>query len=64
MNYGNPDTFAKPEHAKAKAFFERMKLDNLDQAKMLVRVGDDGLSVEEAVQEWKDSSNDWQAWLP
>jgi hypothetical protein len=41
-----------------------MKFANADQAKMLVRVGDDGLSVEEAVQEWKDSSNDWQAWLP
>jgi len=41
-----------------------MKFSNTDQAKMLVRVGDDGLSVEEAVQEWKDSTSEWTNWLP
>ena len=64
MNYMNPETMQKPENAEALAFFKKMKFNNVDQAKMLVRVGDDGLSVEEAVQEWKDSTNDWQAWLP
>ncbi len=64
MNYMNPATMQKPENAEALAFFKKMKFANVDQAKMLVRVGDDGLSVEEAVQEWKDSTNDWQAWLP
>ena len=38
MNYGNPATFAKAEHADAKKFFENMSLQNIDQAKMLVEV--------------------------
>ena len=64
MNYMNPETMQKPENAEALAFFKKMKFNNVDQAKMLVRVGDDGLSVAEAVQEWKDSTDEWQAWLP
>ena len=64
MNYMNPEVMSKPENADAVAFFKKMKFANTDQAKMLVRVGDDGLSVEEAVQEWKDSSSDWKNWLP
>ena len=60
MNYMNPKTV----DGDALAFFKKMKFANTDQAKMLVRVGDDGLSVEEAVQEWKDSSSDWKNWLP
>ncbi len=65
MNYGNPDTFAKPEHAKAKAFFERMKLDNLDQAKMLVEVDIKKRDVKEVVNEWLDNNPDkWKSWLP
>jgi glycine betaine/proline transport system substrate-binding protein len=60
MNYMNPKTV----DGDALAFFKKMKFSNTDQAKMLVRVGDDGLSVEEAVQEWKDSSSDWKNWLP
>ena len=60
MNYMNPKTV----DGDALAFFKKMKFSNTDQAKMLVRVGDDGLSVEEAVQEWKDGSSDWKNWLP
>ena len=64
MNYMNPAVMEKPENAEALAFFKKMKFQNGDQAKMLVRVDSDGLSVEEAVQEWKDSTDEWQAWLP
>ncbi len=65
FNYGNPETFAKPEHAKAKAFFERMKLDNLDQAKMLVEVDIKKRDVKEVVNEWLDNNPDkWKSWLP
>tara|TARA_Y100000768_G_scaffold344121_1_gene290157 strand:+ start:3313 stop:4317 length:1005 start_codon:yes stop_codon:yes gene_type:complete len=64
MNYMNPDMINSPEHADALAFFKKMKFSNTDQAKMLVRVGDDGLSVEDAVAEWKNSTNEWKAWLP
>lgn len=64
MNYMNPAVMEKPENAEALAFFKKMKFQNSDQAKMLVRVDSDGLSVEEAVQEWKDSTDEWQAWLP
>ena len=64
MNYMNPAVMEKPENAEALAFFKKMRFQNGDQAKMLVRVDSDGLSVEEAVQEWKDSTDEWQAWLP
>ena len=64
MNYMNPAVMEKPENAEALAFFKKMRFQNSDQAKMLVRVDSDGLSVEEAVQEWKDSTDEWQAWLP
>jgi glycine betaine/proline transport system substrate-binding protein len=63
-NYGNPEVFAQPEHAEAKAFFEKMNFQNGDQAKMLVRVDEGGLTIEEAVQEWKDGTDEWRAWLP
>ena len=36
----------------------------MDQSKMLVRVGFDGLSVNQAVVEWKRNTNDWKSWLP
>ncbi len=64
MNYMNPDMINDPANAEALAFFKKMKFSNTDQAKMLVRVGDDGLSVEDAVAEWKSSTDVWQAWLP
>ena len=64
MNYMNPAMINDPANADAKAFFEKMALSNTDQARMLVRVGDDGLSVEDAVAEWKASTDVWQAWLP
>ena len=64
MNYMNPAMINDPANADAKAFFEKMAFSNTDQAKMLVRVGDDGLSVEDAVAEWKASTDVWQAWLP
>ena len=64
MNYMNPDMINDPANAEALAFFKKMAFSNTDQAKMLVRVGDDGLSVEEAVAEWKSSTDVWQAWLP
>ena len=63
MNYMNPEVMSKPENAEAVAFFKKMAFSNTDQAKMLVRVGDDGLSVEEAVAEWKNSTDEWKAWL-
>ena len=44
INYGNPKTFNDPYFSKAKEFFKNMNLSNIDQSKMLVRVGDDGLS--------------------
>ena len=64
MNYMNPEVMSRPENAEAVAFFKKMAFSNTDQAKMLVRVGDDGLSVEEAVAEWKNSTDEWKAWLP
>ena len=51
--------------SKAKAFFERMKLDNLDQAKMLVEVDIKKRDVKEVVNEWLDNNPDkWKSWLP
>lgn len=64
INYGNPKTFSDPYFADAKAFFKKMDYQNMDQSKMLVRVGDDGLSVNQAVEEWKRNTNDWKSWLP
>ena len=65
MNYGNPATFAKAEHADAKAFFERMKLENIDQAKMLVEVDIKKRDVKEVVNERLDNNPDkWKSWLP
>ena len=62
-NYGNPAKFAEPDMADAVAFFEKMHFQNGDQAKMLVKI-DGGMSIEDAVQEWKDGTDEWQAWLP
>jgi glycine betaine/proline transport system substrate-binding protein len=65
MNYGNPATFAKAEHSDAKAFFERMRLENIDQAKMLVEVDIKKRDVKEVVNEWLDNNPDkWKSWLP
>ena len=65
FNYGNPDTFAKPEHAKAAEFFTKMKFDNADQAVMLVEVKQKNRDLKEVVKEWKDNNPDkWKSWLP
>ena len=65
MNYGNPETFAKPEHAKAKEFFERMSFQNADQAVMLVEVKQKNRDLKEVVKEWKDANPDkWRSWIP
>ena len=65
MNYGNPETFAKPEHAKAKEFFERMSFQNSDQAVMLVEVKQKNRDLKEVVKEWKDANPDkWKSWIP
>jgi glycine betaine/proline transport system substrate-binding protein len=65
MNYGNPATFAKPEHAKAKAFFEKMKFENADQAVMLVEVKQNNRDLKEVVAEWKAANPDkWRSWIP
>ena len=65
MNYGNPETFAKPEHAKAKEFFERMSFQNSDQAVMLVEVKQKKRDLKEVVKEWKDATPDkWKSWIP
>jgi glycine betaine/proline transport system substrate-binding protein len=65
MNYGNPATFAKPEHAKAKEFFEKMSFQNSDQAVMLVEVKQKNRDLKEVVKEWKDANPDkWRSWIP
>ena len=65
MNYGNPETFAKPEHAKAKEFFEKMSFQNADQAVMLVEVSQKNRDLKEVVKEWKDANPDkWRSWIP
>ena len=65
MNYGNPATFAKPEHAKAKEFFELMSFQNADQAVMLVEVKQKNRDLKEVVKEWKDANPDkWKSWIP
>ena len=65
MNYGNPAKFASAEHADAKAFFEKMSLQNIDQAKMLVEVDIKKRDVKEVVNEWLDNNPDkWKSWLP
>ena len=65
MNYGNPATFASAEHADAKKFFEKMSLQNIDQAKMLVEVDIKKRDVKEVVNEWLDNNPDkWKSWLP
>ena len=65
FNYGNPDTFAKPEHAKAAEFFTKMKFDNADQAVMLVEVKQKNRDLKEVVKEWKDNNPDkWKSWIP
>ena len=53
FNYGNPETFAKPENAKAAEFFTKMKFDNADQAVMLVEVKQKNRDLKEVVKEWK-----------
>ena len=55
---------SRPENAEAVAFFKKMAFSNTDQAKMLVRVDEGGLTVEEAVAVWKNSTDEWKAWLP
>jgi glycine betaine/proline transport system substrate-binding protein len=65
FNYGNPETFAKSEHAKAAAFFKKMKFDNADQAVMLVEVKQKNRDLKEVVKEWKDANPDkWRSWIP
>ncbi len=64
INYGNPKTFNDPYFSQAKEFFKNMNLSNVDQSKMLVRVLDDGISVKQAVKEWKKNNKYiWTAWL-
>ena len=65
FNYGNPDTFAKAEHAKAAEFFTKMKFDNADQAVMLVEVKQKNRDLKEVVKEWKDANpGKWKSWIP
>ena len=64
MNYGNPDTFAKPENQKALEFFGKMALSNADQAAMLVQVREGG-ELNDVVAEWKaNNKSTWEKWLP
>ena len=64
MNYGNPDTFAKPEDQKALEFFGKMALSNADQAAMLVKVREGG-ELNDVVAEWKaNNKSTWEKWLP
>ena len=51
FNYGNPATFAKPEHADAAKFFTKMKFENVDQAVMLVEVKQKNRDLKEVVKE-------------
>ena len=61
----NPAVFAKPEMAKAKAFFQKMNLSNDDQAVMINEIDKNGRDIVEVVQEWKDNNKDsWSNWLP
>ena len=61
----NPEVFAKPENASAKAFFQKMNLDNADQAAMINEIDKNGRDIVEVVQEWKDNNQDaWSTWLP
>ena len=65
FNYGNPETFAKAEHAKAAEFFTKMKFENADQAVMLVEVKQKNRDLKEVVKEWKDANPDkWKSWIP
>ena len=65
FNYGNPETFAKAEHAKAAEFFTKMKFENADQAVMLVEVKQKNRDLKEVVKEWKDANPDkWRSWIP
>jgi len=65
MNYMNPDFFAQPEMAKAKGFFQKMKLSNDAQAMMINEIDKNGRDIVEVVQEWKDNNKDqWTNWLP
>jgi glycine betaine/proline transport system substrate-binding protein len=48
-----------------KLFFERMRFENIDQAKMLVEVDIKKRDVKEVVNEWLDNNPDkWKSWLP
>ena len=65
FNYGNPETFAKAEHAKAAEFYTKMKFENADQAVMLVEVKQKNRDLKEVVAEWKKNNpNKWKSWLP
>ena len=51
--------------AKAKGFFQKMKLSNDDQAAMINEIDKNGRDIVEVVQEWKDNNKDqWSKWLP
>ena len=64
FNYGNPKTFAKPEYASAKKFFENMSLKNSDQNEMLVEVYLKNRDLKNVVKNWKDKNqNKWKTWL-
>ena len=64
MNYGNPETFAKPENQLALEFFGKMALSNADQAAMLVQVRE-GAELNDVVAEWKaNNKSTWEKWLP
>ena len=64
MNYGNPETFAKPENQLALEFFGKMALSNADQAAMLVQVREGG-ELNDVVAEWKaNNKSTWEKWLP
>ena len=65
MNYMNPAVMAKPENAAAKAFFQKMKLSNDDQAVMINEIDKNGRDIVEVVQEWRDNNKDQRSkWLP
>jgi ABC-type proline/glycine betaine transport system substrate-binding protein len=50
---------------KLKHFFEKMKLENVDQSTMLVEVDIKKRDVKEVVNEWLDNNPDkWRSWLP
>jgi ABC-type proline/glycine betaine transport system substrate-binding protein len=64
FNSGRPAFWNDPENAKAKAMMGNMNLGNSHQSAMLAEVNSSGRSVQDVVQEWKDSHKEvWMAWL-